>query len=59
MRQVLEAFATFQFKKDIAHVSTDPQILSLLKEPEYISYFEKNIPGTGSGQWTQFYFPLN
>lgn len=40
MRQVLEAFATFQFKKDIAHVSTDPQILSLLGEPEYISYFE-------------------
>ena len=25
----------------------------------YISYFEKNIPGTGSGQWTEFYFPLN
>lgn len=25
----------------------------------YISYFQKNIPGTGSGLWTQFYFPLN
>lgn len=25
----------------------------------YISYFGKSIPGTGSGQWTRFYFPLN
>jgi len=40
MRQVMEAFSTFQYKKNIEHVSTDPQILALLKEPEYISYFE-------------------
>lgn len=39
MRQVLEAFATFQYKKDIEHVSTDEDILALLKEEEYISYF--------------------
>ena len=42
MRQVLEAFSTFQYKKDIQRVSTDPQVLALLKEPEYISYF-KNL----------------
>jgi len=42
MRQVLEAFSTFQYKKNIEHVSTDPRILDLLKEPEYISYF-KNL----------------
>ena len=42
MRQVLEAFSTFQYKKDIGSVSNDPQILALLKEPEYISYF-KNL----------------
>ena len=39
MRQVVEAFSTFQYKKSIEDVSTDPQILALLNEAEYISYF--------------------
>lgn len=40
MRQALEAFSTFQYKKGIEDVSTDPDILALLPEPEYQSYFE-------------------
>ena len=40
MRQALEAFATFQYKKGIEDVSTDPEILALLPEPEYQSYYE-------------------
>ncbi|WP_339827740.1 hypothetical protein [Phascolarctobacterium sp.] len=42
MRQVLEAFSTFQYKKGIEEVSTDANILSLLQEPEYILYY-KNL----------------
>lgn len=42
MRQVLEAFSTFQYKMDIEHISTDNQVLELLGEPEYVSYF-KNL----------------
>ncbi len=42
MRQVLEAFATFQYKKGIEDVSTDSEILALLPEPEYQSYY-KNL----------------
>ena len=40
MRQALEAFATFQYKKGIEEVSTDPEILASLPEPEYQSYYE-------------------
>ena len=40
MRQALEAFATFQYKKGIEDVSTDPDILTLLPEPEYRTYYE-------------------
>ncbi len=42
MRQALEAFATFQYKykKGIEDVSTDPDILALLPEPAYQSYYE-------------------
>lgn len=39
MRQALEAFSTFEYKKGIEEVSTDAQILDLLKEPEYVSYY--------------------
>ena len=39
MRQVIEAFSTFQYKKDIQHVSTDEQILALLGDPEYVAYY--------------------
>lgn len=42
MRQALEAFSTFQYKKGIEEVSTDPDILALLPEPEYRSYY-KNL----------------
>lgn len=42
MRQALEAFSTFVYKKCIEDVSTDKQILGLLKEDEFISYF-KNL----------------
>lgn len=42
MRQALEAFATFQYKKGIVDVSTDSEILALLPEPEYQSYY-KNL----------------
>lgn len=40
MRQALEAFATFQYKKGIEDVSTDPDILALLPELEYRTYYE-------------------
>lgn len=40
MRQALEAFATFQYKKGIEDVSTDPDILALLPERAYKTYFE-------------------
>lgn len=40
MRQALEAFATFQYKKGIEDVSTDPDILDLLPGPAYKSYYE-------------------
>lgn len=42
MRQVLEAFATFQYKKGIVEVSTDSEILALLPGSEYQSYY-KNL----------------
>lgn len=42
MRQALEAFATFEYKKGIEAVSTDAKILSLLPKQEYISYY-KNL----------------
>ena len=42
MRQVLEAFATFEFKKGIDKVSTDDDILSLLGCQEFKVYF-KNL----------------
>lgn len=38
MRQVLEAFSTFQYKKGIEEVSTDRSILAILPEKEYQSY---------------------
>lgn len=40
MRQGLEAFATFQYKKGIEEISTDPDILDLLPEPEFRTYYE-------------------
>ena len=42
MRQALEAFSTFEYKKGIEVVSTDAQILGLLPEEEYVSYY-KNL----------------
>lgn len=39
MRQVLEAFSTFEYKKSIEEVTTDSVILKLLPE-EHRSYFE-------------------
>lgn len=42
MRQVLEAFATFEFKKGIDKVSTDDDILSLLGCQAFKVYF-KNL----------------
>lgn len=42
MRQALEAFSTFEYKKGIEEVSTDEQILSQLSEPEYVPYY-KNL----------------
>lgn len=42
MRQVLEAFSTFEYKKGIKEVSTDEQILNLLPEAMYASYY-KNL----------------
>ena len=40
IREVLEAFSTFQYKKGIEEVSTDRSILAILPEKEYQSYFE-------------------
>ena len=40
MRQVLEAFSTFEYKESIENVTRDDYILGLLKDPDYISYFE-------------------
>lgn len=42
MRQTLEAFSTFEFKKGIDKISTDDDILSLLGCAEYRVYF-KNL----------------
>lgn len=42
MRQMLEAFSTFEYKKGIEEVSTDEEILALLGKPEYILYY-KNL----------------
>lgn len=41
MRQALEAFSTFEYKKSIEDVSRDIHILELM-EPEYQSYY-KNL----------------
>lgn len=40
MRQMLEAFSTFLYKKGIDKVSTDSKILDGLPEKEYKNYFE-------------------
>ena len=40
MRQMLEAFSTFQYKKGIADISRDRNILDLLPDETYKSYFE-------------------
>lgn len=42
MRQALEAFSTFEYKKGIEDVSTDTQILNLLPEQKYVVYY-KNL----------------
>lgn len=42
MRQALEAFSTFVYRKGIVDVSTDEEILELLQEDEFISYY-KNL----------------
>lgn len=42
MRQTLEAFSTFEFKKGIDKISTDDDVLSLLGRAEYGVYF-KNL----------------
>ena len=42
MRQALEAFSTFEYKKGIEDISTNEQILEMLHEKEYVSYF-KNL----------------
>lgn len=39
MRQALEAFSTFEYKKGIEDVSTNTEILQLLSEQEYIVYY--------------------
>lgn len=39
MRQVLESFSTFEYKKGIVDISTDEKILALLPEPEYRTYY--------------------
>ena len=39
MRQVLEAFSTFSYKKGIENVSKDDKILDLLHDVEYKRYF--------------------
>lgn len=40
MRQMLEAFSTFQYKKGIEEMSTNPDILALLPDESYTRYFE-------------------
>lgn len=40
MRQILEAFSTFQYKKGFDDISTDQSILALLPEDVYKTYFE-------------------
>ena len=42
LRQVLEAFSTFEFKKGIEAVSTDDDILSVMEHEEHRRYF-KNL----------------
>lgn len=42
MRQALEAFSTFEYRKGIEEVSTNAEILSSLKDPVYEVYF-KNL----------------
>lgn len=42
MRQVLEAFSTFEYRKGIDEVSTDENILNLLLDTKYVSYY-KNL----------------
>lgn len=42
LRQLLEAFARFEYRTDINHVSTDKKILSLLPDKKYKEYF-KNL----------------
>lgn len=42
IRQVLEAFSSFEYKKSITDVSRDIKILELMPEPEYESYY-KNL----------------
>lgn len=42
MRQALEAFSYFEYKKSITDVSRDTKILELMPEPEYESYY-KNL----------------
>lgn len=42
IRQVLEAFSTFEFKKGIGEVSTDNEILALMENEEHRLYF-KNL----------------
>ena len=42
MRQALEAFATFVYKKGIEDISTDDTVLSIIDE-KYRDYFE-NLP---------------
>lgn len=41
IRQVLEAFSTFEFRKTIDKVSVDDDILSIMKHPEHRNYFKK------------------
>ena len=40
MRQMLEAFSTFQYKKGIDKVSTDQKVLDCLPDDVYKEYFE-------------------
>ena len=42
MRQVVESFSTFEYKKSIEKVSRDPQILSKLEKEEDRKYY-KNL----------------
>ena len=42
MRRVLEAFSTFVYKKGIAEISNDPEILHVIEDKDYVDYF-KNL----------------